>query len=131
MENVGESGSKTGTVCDNLTPTQENYPYTNIQKSFEIEVNGEKMWVHGNATEHMYEEVYKGITTGNGTAYTNPNLYTQEIMSDFYGSLQEATKSGIVYGEKITEGNWEFIFAQSRQAGQLPVIKHAQFNGWH
>ena len=46
---------------------------------------------------------------------TCPNLYTQEIMSDFYGSLQEATKSGIVYGEKITEGNWEFIFAQSRQ----------------
>ena len=45
------------------------------------------MWVHGNATEHMYEDVYKGITTGNGTAYTNPNLYTHEIMSDFYGSL--------------------------------------------
>ncbi len=65
----------------------------------------------------------KGITTGNGTAYTNPNLCTQEIMSDFYGSLQEATKSGIVYGEKITQGNWEFIFAQPRQAGQLPVIK--------
>ena len=131
LENIGESGRKTGTVWDNITPTQEKYPYTNIPKSFEIEVNGEKMWVHGNATEHMYEEVYKGITTGNGTAYTNPNLYTQEIMSDFYGSLQEATKSGIVYGEKITEGNWEFIFAQSRQAGQLPVIKHAQFNGWH
>ena len=89
------------------------------------------MWVHGNATEHMYEDVYKGITTGNGTAYTNPNLCTQEIMSDFYGSLQQATKSGIVYGEKITQGNWEFIFAQPRQAGQLPVIKHAQFNGWH
>ena len=126
-----KSGSGTGTVWDNITPTQENYPYTNIPKSFEIEVNGEKMWVHGNATEHMYEDVYKGITTGNGTAYTNPNLYTQEIMSDFCGSLQEATKSGIVYGEKITQGNWEFIFAQPRQAGQLPVIKHAQFNGWH
>ncbi|MDD6812548.1 MAG: hypothetical protein PUD93_11960 [Lachnospiraceae bacterium] len=126
-----KGGSKTGTVWDNITPTQENYPYTNIPKSFEIEVNGEKMWVHGNATEHMYEDVYKGITTGNGTAYTNPNLYTQEIMSDFYGSLQEATKSGIIYGEKITQGNWEFIFAQPRQAGQLPVIKHAQFNGWH
>ena len=73
LGNVGESGSKTGTVWDNITPTQEKYPYTNIPKSFEIEV----------------------------------------------------------YGEKITEGNWEFIFAQSRQAGQLPVIKHAQFNGWH
>lgn len=131
MREALESGSGTGTVWDNITPTQENYPYTNIPKSFEIEVNGEKMWVHGNATEHMYEDVYKGITTGNGTAYTNPNLYTQEIMSDFCGSLQEATKSGIVYGEKITQGNWEFIFAQPRQAGQLPVIKHAQFNGWH
>lgn len=130
-DTMGKRGGKTGTVWDNITPTQENYPYTNIPKSFEIEVNGEKMWVHGNATEHMYEDVYKGITTGNGTAYTNPNLYTQEIMSDFYGSLQEATKSGIVYGEKITQGNWEFIFAQPRQAGQLPVIKHAQFNGWH
>ncbi|WP_440251870.1 hypothetical protein, partial [Catenibacterium faecis] len=98
MREALESGSGTGTVWDNITPTQENYPYTNIPKSFEIEVNGEKMWVHGNATEHMYEDVYKGITTGNGTAYTNPNLYTQEIMSDFCGSLQEATKSGIVYG---------------------------------
>ena len=127
----GESGRNTGTVWDNITPTQGNYPNTNVPKSFEIEVNGEKMWVHGNATEHIYEDVYKGITTGNGTAYTNPNLYTQEIMSDFYGSLQEATKSGIVYGEKITQGNWEFIFAQPRQAGQLPVIKHAQFMGWH
>lgn len=115
MREALESGSGTGTVWDNITPTQENYPYTNIPKSFEIEVNGEKMWVHGNATEHMYEDVYKGITTGNGTAYTNPNLYTQEIMSDFCGSLQEATKSGIVYGEKITQGNWEFIFAQPRQ----------------
>ena len=116
LGNVGESGSKTGTVWDNITPTQEKYPYTNIPKSFEIEVNGEKMWVHGNATEHMYEEVYKGITTGNGTAYTNPNLYTQEIMSDFYGSLQEATKSGIVYGEKITEGNWNlYLLSQDKQ----------------
>ncbi len=39
LGNVGESGSKTGTVWDNITPTQEKYPYTNIPKSFEIEVN--------------------------------------------------------------------------------------------
>ena len=69
----GESGRNTGTVWDNITPTQGNYPNTNVPKSFEIEVNG----------------------------------------------------------EKITQGNWEFIFAQPRQAGQLPVIKHAQFMGWH
>lgn len=89
------------------------------------------MWVHGNATEHMYEDVYKGIITGKGTAYTSPDLYTQQLMGDFYGSLEQATSSGIVYGEKITCGNWEFIFSAPRQEGQLPVIKHAQFKGWH
>ena len=122
------SGNKTGTVWDNITPTQENYPFTEIPKSFVVEVNGQKMWVHGNATEHMYQDFY------NGTAYTkctNPKLYTQELMSDFYGSLQKATKSGIIYEEKITQGNWEFIFARPRQAGQFPVVKHAKFNGWH
>ena len=97
---------------------------------FEVEVNGQKVWVHGNATEHMYEDVYARIMAGEGTAYTNPNLYTQELMSDFYGSLEQATVSGIKYGELISAGNWEFIFAPPRQEGILPVIKHVQFNGW-
>lgn len=125
-----EGGSSTGTVWDNIIATQDNYPNTNIPKSFEVEVNGQKMWVHGNATEHMYEDVYAKIVAGEGTAYTNPNLYTQELMSDFYGSLEQATVSGIQYGELISAGNWEFIFAAPRQEGLLPVIKHAQFNGW-
>ena len=127
----GEGGSKTGTVWDNIKATQDVYPNTNIPKSFEVDVNGQKMWVHGNATEHIYEDVYKGMASGNGTAFTNPNLYTQELMNDFYGSLEQATKSGITYGEKINSGNWEFIFAKPRQEGQLPVIKHSMFNGWH
>ena len=87
--------------------------------------------MHGNATEHLYEDVYKSIVRGNETAYTNPYLYTQELMSDFYGALEGATKSGIIYGEKVFYGNWEFIFAKPRGTGMLPVIKHAQFNGWH
>ncbi len=88
------------------------------------------MWVHGNPTEHMYEDVYAKIKAGEGTAYTNPNLYTQELMSNFYGSLEQATVSGIQYGGLISAGNWEFIFTAPRQEGLLPVIKHAQFNGW-
>ena len=123
-------GSSTGTVWDNIKATQDNYPNTNIPKSFEIEVNGQKMWVHGNATKHMYEDVYAKIIAGEGTAYTNPNLYTQELMSNFYGSLEQATVSGIQYGGLISAGNWEFIFTAPRQEGLLPVIKHAQFNGW-
>lgn len=88
------------------------------------------MWVHGNVTEHMYEDVYAKIMAGEGTAYINPNLYIQELMSDFYGALEQATVSEIKCGELISAGNWEFIFAPPRQEGLLPVIKHAQFNGW-
>ena len=117
-------------VWNNITATQENWPNTQIPKSFEIEINGQKMWVHGNATEHMYDDVYAKIMAGEGTAYTNPNLYTQELMTDFYGSLEKATASGIEYNELISTGNWEFIFSPARQEGVLPVIKHAQFNGW-
>ena len=87
--------------------------------------------IDGNATEHIYEDLYKGVIKENGTAYTNPNLYTQEIINDFYGALKEVTKSEIAYGEKVIQGNWEFIFARPRKEGQLPVIKHALFNGWH
>ena len=129
-ESEGKGGTVTGTVWDNIKATQDNYPNTNIPRSFEVEVNGQKMWVHGNATEHMYDDVYAKIMAGEGTAYTNPNLYTQELMSDFHGSLEQATASGIKYGELISAGNWEFMFAPPRREGQLQVIKHAQFNGW-
>ena len=87
-ESEGKGGTVTGTVWDNIKATQDNYPNTNIPRSFEVEVNGQKMWVHGNATEHMYDDVYAKIMAGEGTAYTNPNLYTQELMSDFHGSLE-------------------------------------------
>ena len=88
--NVVEDGS--GTVWDKITPTQENYINTYIPRSFEIDVNGQKMWVHGNASEHIYEDVYKGFTVGSGTAHTNPDLYSQLLLSDFHGSLESATK---------------------------------------
>ena len=88
------------------------------------------MWVHANATEHMYDDIHKKLKTGNGTGYTNPNLYSQILMSDFYRSLELATVAGIKYDELIRVGNWEFKFALPREEGLLPVIKHAQFNGW-
>ena len=115
VKNV-ESGSGTGTVWDNITPTQENYPYTNIPKSFEIEVNGEKMWVHGNATEHMYEDVYKGITTGNGTANTNANLYIQEIMSDFMVRFRKQLNQGLFMEKRLLKviGNL-YLLSQDKQ----------------
>ncbi len=79
------------------------------------------MWVHGNATEHMYEDVYKGITTGNGTAYTNPNPYTQEIMS--YDNAHEAAKA--YYNAT------EYNFYHSEVIKQNPkLFNNAWFEFW-
>ena len=131
---LGEAGGiqdlTTGTVWDNITPTQNFYPNTKIPKSFEIKVNGQKIWVHGNATEHIYEDVYAKHIKEFGTAYTNPDLYTQQLVSDFYGSLEYVMVSGIEYGHIISAGNWDFIFVPPREKELLPVIKHAQFKGW-
>jgi len=48
----------------------------------------------------MNREVISRISSGNRTTYTNPNLYIQELMNDFYGSLEKATASGITYEKK-------------------------------
>ncbi len=45
---------------ENINPTQEVIPHTNIPKSFTMigkKVNGKEVWVHGNATKHMGEFV--------------------------------------------------------------------------
>ena len=69
---------KTDTVWDHIIATQETYPGTKIPRSFVIEVNGERMWVHGNATEHMYESVYKAMQPSidpNRNNFLNPADY--------------------------------------------------------
>ena len=50
VEEVGEGlveESRSGTVWDNINPTQEYYPYTKIPRSFEVNVDGEKVF-YGN-----------------------------------------------------------------------------------
>lgn len=47
---------QTNTVFDAIKGTQPVYPGSVIPKSFEMTLpNGHKVWVHGNATEHMAE----------------------------------------------------------------------------
>lgn len=119
-------GGGTGTVWDLIKPTQPEYPGTKIPKSFEIKVNTQKLWVHGNATEHIFEDVVKSIKNPS----IDDNLYSQILLSDFHGSLNIATQNGVKYNEIIKVGHWDFKFAPPREPGQLPVVTHAQFNGW-
>ncbi|WP_128102683.1 WXG100 family type VII secretion target [Paenibacillus sp. DCT19] len=111
---------ETGTVWDNIKGTQPNNPGTNIPKSFEVSVNGEKYWVNPNATKHMVEYSTRTISHGQ-------KLTEQQLLTSFQSSVKEATRKGYKFNEPIVVSNWELIFSPSREAGQLPVIKHALY----
>ena len=112
---------KTGTVYDNIKITQPVYEGTQIPKSFEITTaNGQKMWVHPNATEHMFEYVTRNLNHSR-------NINSQQMLSSFESALNQAVKNGVQFDKMIKVGNWEFKFAAPRGEGLLPVVKHAQY----
>ena len=116
----GIGGNQTGTVWDDIKPTQPNIEGTNIPKSFEVGADGKKYWVNPNATKHMAE--YSTRTLSHGQKMTE-----QQLLSSLQGAVGEAAKTGYTYNVPIKVGNWELIFSPARQAGQLPVIKHALY----
>ena len=124
----------TATVWNHIVATQETYENTPIPKSFTIDVprttttpNG-KMWTHGNATEHIYEALIS-IKESPRLKNSNPNLYSQFILYDYYQSLGRAVSMGISYKRTMRVGNWEFAFAPARKGKEYPVVKHSLFAG--
>lgn len=69
------SGSA-GTVWDDIKGTQPPREGTTIPKSFEINVNGEKLWVNPNGTKHMVE-----YSTRNFISWTK--TYRATIVKEF------------------------------------------------
>jgi len=140
FQSLGNAFSKldsenTAEVWNHLNATQENYGGTVIPKSFEIDVpmtkvtpDG-KLWTHGNATEHMYESVASIKNHASPVINSNPKLFSQFILYDYYKSLGKAVRKGIQYGSKVTVDSWEFIIVPSRNGGKYPVVKHALFTG--
>ncbi|EHD13496.1 hypothetical protein CIN_16880 [Commensalibacter intestini A911] len=120
---VAES-SYTGTVWDFIKPTQDNYLGSVIPKSFEMSLpNGEKIWVHGNATKHMAEYAqYKAI---NNTPEA-VRLSSQQELSSLQNALNTATQNGVKYDKLIIVGGWELKLSPSRQPGGLPALIHAK-----
>lgn len=86
------------------------------------------MWTHGNATEHMYEAMVS-IKENPRLKTSNPKLYSQFVLYDYYKSLGKAVSNGINYQHIIKVGNWEFAFAPARKGQTYPVVKHALFAG--
>ena len=103
---------------ESIIPTQETIEGTNIPKSFVIKgmkVNGNAVWVHGNATKHMGEFV----NSANGLI-----LVENELMISF----QEAVNNILPYVKPgrnfFFENGWEIGIN-----GDTGVIYHALYRG--
>lgn len=125
---TGYNNWNTSIVWSYIVPTQEEYPGTSLPKSFNISTSHGPMWTHANATKHIYEAIIS-VKDNPRLKNTNPALYVQFIMYDYWKSLQKSVSGGIHYNKIIVSGNWEFIFSKARETGKNPVIKHARFTG--
>jgi hypothetical protein len=119
----------TAEVWNHITVTQPSDISLPIPKSFILSTKSGKYWVNPNGTKHIIDELTSSKTR-HQLKQANPNLYSQFLLFDYYKSVNRISSRKILYGEKIVSGNWEFIFAEARNGGKYPVIKHAQFTGW-
>lgn len=121
------SAAKRGTVWDGVKATQPVYPGSVLPKSFELTAGNTKVWVHGNATEHIAE--YASGLASRGATRTQVDLATQTQLESLQSAVTQATRGGVPYGGTVRAGGWELAFGAPRSAGQLPVLKHALYGG--
>jgi filamentous hemagglutinin len=117
----------TGTVFDSIKGTQDVYPGSVIPRSFEMKLpNGQTVWVHGNATEHMAEYAASKALTHTPEAV---RLTSQVQLESFQSAVNTATKIKMPYGERISVDGWQLEFKPPRAEGELPAIIHARYTG--
>ena len=117
----------TGTVWNNIKPTDPMYPGTKIPKSFELTVGKEKFWVCPNSTEHMLEYIQGKIKEHKKIITHNMPMNCQSLLTGFKSAVEQAVSQGIKYDTMIRIGCWEFRFGMPRKEGLLPTIYHANF----
>lgn len=116
----------TGTVWENIKPTQPMREGTQIPKSFSISIDGQEFWVNPNGTKHMYEYITRDAQ--HIGSFTTP-VSSQTMLSEFEAALKTTVnKNGIKLDEMIYGGDWEFIIVPPREEGLSYVIKHARYN---
>lgn len=133
-KNTIESLCKTqakDSVWHKIQPTEGLHPETLIPRSFVIDVEGTKLWVHPNATKH-FEEFFVSRNVmnefiGSFVSPAQQTLHAQEfLLTDFYNALKELIKNGIPNSIEAIECNgWGITFGTSNTQGAYPVIFHA------
>jgi hypothetical protein len=117
----------TGTVWDNITATQPNYPGSQLPQSFELKAGDTEVWVHGNATKHIAE--YLSSMASGGATQAQVDLATQAQLSSLQSAVAEAGSNGLPLDRLVNVGGWELKFSAPRTAGQLPALIHALYAG--
>jgi hypothetical protein len=112
-----------GTVWDSIVATQGVYEGTVIPRSFTLATEGADVWVAPNASKHLAEWAYSRL--GGGLGADMVGLESQLQLNSLQAAIGQATSNGVSYGTLIRQGGWELMFSPARQAGQLPVLKHA------
>ena len=116
-------GSGSGTVWDDITPTQPSYPGSSLPTSFELTAGDSRVWVNGNATEHLAE--YLSGISKSGAGPGRIDMATQAGLTSLQSAVGEATRGGLAFGQMYRIGGWELKFGPPRVAGQLPALFHA------
>lgn len=127
---INDWSSYTTNVWSSIKATQENYPHTQLPRSFVMSTDSGQLWVHPHATGHMYDDITTNKNNQNRLKISNPNLYTQFILHDFKTTINIALKQNLKYNKSYDIGNWQFTISPPRQKEQYPVVKHAVFKGW-
>jgi filamentous hemagglutinin len=100
-----------------------------MPKSFEMSLaNGQKVWGHGSATEHMAEYAVSKAVTHTPDAV---RLVSQQQLSSFQSAVNTETKNNMPYNQRITVDGWQLEFKPPRASGELPTIIQARYTGAH
>jgi filamentous hemagglutinin len=123
----GDLPANTAGVWDAIEATQGNYPGTVVPRSFNLRTaGGKQIWVHPNATEHIYQDVYMSRTLKNVMDKQTRDLAAQAELWSLHRAVSAATRLGITYDKPIVTDGWELVFSRPRAVGMNPVLKHAQ-----
>jgi hypothetical protein len=114
-------------VWDDISPTQPNYPGTELPRSFQLNAGDTKVWVHGNATEHIAE--YLSGMAGRGASPAQINMALQAQLSSLRAAVGAAGQEGIAYNQIMNVYGWELIFRTPSEPGLLPALTHTLYTG--
>lgn len=122
---MADGDSSVDDFASAIKGTQPNIEGTNVPKSFEIKglkVNGETVWVHGNATKHIGIFINRVNESGLGEGGL---LVERELMNSFLNAARLALQEPLIEGRNfLIVGGWELGIDTTTS-----VIYHARMLG--